>query len=318
MSHTVTLISSNQKVCAALQEIAAAAGASITWELHDGSDWKAMMDSIARTKVALKGRLPAGAGGKTPATIRFRKELGIHTIVRHVKNIPGLPARADGVDLYVVREASEDIYSGFEHESTDGVFESVKVTTRAACDRISRFAFDLAVAKGRKKVTTVHKSNILKKADGMFLGVSKQVAGEYPSVTHDEVIVDALCMKLVRWPQGFDVLLCGNLFGDIVSDCAAGMAGGRTVACGVDYGSDVVVFENPHAVRAEGADEDLSTPYPAFWLTADLLAHLGEAAAAERVRKAVQGALEAGVYTWDIQGGGASLDDVRKAVLARL
>jgi isocitrate dehydrogenase (NAD+) len=241
--------------------------------------------------------------------IHLRKALNTHTIVRRVSNLPGLPARAQGIDLVIVREASEDIYAGFEHQTSEGVFETVKVTTRAACERVSTFAFEYARGNGRKKVTTVHKANILKKADGMFLKVSQEIAAKYPDIQHEEVIVDALCMKLVRWPQSFDVLLCGNLFGDIVSDCAAGMAGGITVAGGVQLGEGVALFESPHP--------DVGNPYPLLRVTGQLLRHLKEDEAAERLEKAIIGALEAGVHTPDM-GGSASAQDVERAVLLRM
>ena len=200
---------------------------------------------------------------------------------------------------------------------SDGVFESVKVTTRAACERIATFAFDYALANGRKRVTTVHKANILKKADGMFLAVSKEVAARYPSVQHDDIIVDALCMRLVRRPTDFDVLLCGNLFGDIVSDCAAGMAGGVTVACGTCYGPGVVVFEDPHGTSPEVVGPDGANPYPMLGLAVDLLRHLGEHDASARVRAACISALQAGLHTSDM-GGMAHTSEVHAAVRAAL
>lgn len=321
MSYAVTLIPGNgvgPQTCSIAQEAIARLGVSVDWDVQTPENYKALIDSVKKNGVALKAKyLDLPPIEKTPWIVRFRKDLGIHTMLRHVRNLPGLPARAEGVDIVVVREASEDIYAGFEHESTEGVFETVKVTTRTSCERISRFAFDYAVQHGRKRVTTVHKSNILKKADGMFLKVSQEVAAAYPGVQHDEVIVDALCMKLVRWPQSFDVLLCGNLFGDIVSACAAGMAGGITVAGGMNYGDGVVVFENPHGASQKVVGTDGANPYPMLGLSVDLLRHLGEPDAAERLRNACIGALQSGARTLDM-GSTMGCSAVREAILQRL
>jgi isocitrate dehydrogenase (NAD+) len=321
MSYEVTLIPGDgvgAQVADVMRDIVATLGVDVRWDLPPAGDLPAILASSKRTGVVVKGKIVSPAvGGKMPLTVQFRKGLGVHAIVRHVQHLPGLPARAPGTDIVVVREASEDIYSGFEHESTDGVFESVKVTTRAACERIATFAFEYAVRHGRKKVTTVHKANILKKADGMFLAVSKEVAARYPSVQHDDIIVDALCMRLVRRPTDFDVLLCGNLFGDIVSDCAAGMAGGVTVACGTCYAPGVTVFENPHGATVADVGDDGANPYPALGMAVDLLRHLGETDASARLRAACVQALKDGLHTQDM-GGNATTSQVHAAVKAAL
>ena len=297
-----------------LVDVVAALGADVQFDVQ--AEIEPAIASVRRTGVAIKGKwISEIRAGVLPPTVLFRKALGINTIVRRVQNLPGLPARGSGIDLVVVREASEDIYAGFEHESADGVYETVKVTTRAACERIHRFAFDYALANGRQRVTTVHKANILKKSDGMLLAVGQQVAAQYPSIKHDDVIVDALCMQLVRWPQSFDVLVAGNLFGDIVSDCAAGMAGGVTVACSTCHGPDVTVFESPHGTTVATVGPDGASPYPMLGLGVDMLRHVGQAAAAERLRAACLGALAAGVHTADM-GGTATGSAVRAAVLA--
>lgn len=321
MSYEVTLVPGDgigPQVADVMRDVVAALGVDIAWDVPAAGDLEAIIASSKRTGVVVKGKIVSRAvGGKMPLTLQFRKRLGVHAIVRHVKHLDGLPARAPGTDIVVVREASEDIYSGFEHESTDGVFESVKVTTRAACERIATFAFEYAVRNGRKKVTTVHKANILKKADGMFLSVSKQVAALYPSIQHDDIIVDALCMRLVRRPSDFDVLLCGNLFGDIVSDCAAGMAGGVTVACGTCYAPGVVVFENPHGTTVEVVGPDGANPYPMLGMAADLLNHLGEVDASRRLRGAIVTSLQSGLTTLDM-GGSAHTSAIHQAVKAAI
>ncbi len=321
MSHEVTLIpgsGAGPALAEVAREVLAHAGVQVHWDVQPCADHDVTgaVASVKRTGVALKGALSAPVRvGKLPPSLQLRKELGVHTIVRHVKHVPGLPARAPETDIVIIREASEDIYSGFEHQSTAGVFESVKVTTRGACERITNFAFAYAKANGRGRVTTVHKANIMKKADGLFLSVGREVAAKHPEIRHDDVIVDALCMKLVRRPRDFDVLVCGNLFGDIVSDCAAGMAGGPTVAIGTSLGPDVTLFETPHGcgTDAEGA----ANPYPFVLLAGQLAAHLGNAEAAGRIRKAVETCLTGGLHTVDM-GGTASVASVREAMLKAL
>jgi isocitrate dehydrogenase (NAD+) len=318
MPHKVTLLPGDGVgpiVCEVASTCIDALGVEVDWDLVSTADLDGAVTSVRRTGVMLKGRHRQSARPGEPSfTVRFRKAVGVWAIVRQAKNLPGLPARAQGVDIVTIREASEDIYAGFEHESTTGVFESVKVTTRAACERISRFAFEYARAHGRRRVTTVHKANILKTADGMFLRVSQEIAKGYPDIQHDEVIVDALCMNLVRRPQAFDVLLAGNLFGDIVSDCAAGMAGGIPVATGVCYADGVAIFENPHGATITQVGEDGADPYPALGLAVDLLRHLGETAAAQRLYTACVASLDAGLRTADI-GGTATTSAIRAAVL---
>lgn len=304
------------QVAQVVRDVATAVRSSVRFD--EQNDIESATASVRRTGLALKGKwIPTIEPGKLPPTVMFRKALGIHTIVRHVANLPGLPARAQNVDIVIVREASEDIYSGFEHESAEGVFETVKVTTQAACERIHRHAFEFARAQGRKRVTTVHKANILKKSDGMFLAVGQKMASEYPELTHDDVIVDALCMQIVRKPHTFDVLVAGNLFGDIVSDCAAGMAGGVTVACGRNLGEGVVVFESPHGTSPEIVGVDGANPYPMVGMLVDLFRHVGEHGAADRVRSACISALKAGLHTQDM-GGVATCSAVRAGILAAL
>ncbi len=304
------------QVSAVVREVVEKLGASVVWE--EVNELTPAVESARRTGRVLKGKWASTVQvGKLPPSVEFRRALGIHTIVRHVANLPGLPARAQGVDITIFREASEDIYAGFEHKSADGVFETVKVTTRAACERIHRDAFRWAVEHGRKRVTTVHKANILKKADGMFLAVGREVAREFPQLKHDDVIVDALCMQLVRWPQSFDVLVAGNLFGDIVSDVAAGMAGGVTVACGVALGPNVKVFESPHGTSAEVVGAEGANPFPMLGLTVDLLRDDAQHVAADRLRAACIRVLESGLHSADM-GGTAGCSALRDGVLAAL
>lgn len=320
-TRTVTLIEGDgvgPQVAAVVRDVVRALGADIRWDIQDGHDVEAAVASIRANGIGLKAKVLSRALPKqVPYTVRFRRQLGIEIFERHVHNLRGLPARAQGVDIMVVREATEDIYAGFEHVVTPGVYESIKVTTRVACERVHRHAFEWARANGRKRVTTVHKANIMKKADGMFLAVGNTMAAEYPDLVHDDVIVDALCMQLVRRPHTFDVLVCGNLFGDIVSDCAAGMAGGLAVATAIGRGPGVTLFENTHSTTVDVVGEDGANPYPFLGLTCDLLKHIGERDMAARLRFACEEALVAGLLPQDC-GGTTPCSVIHGFVLERI
>ncbi|MCB9765035.1 MAG: isocitrate/isopropylmalate dehydrogenase family protein [Alphaproteobacteria bacterium] len=324
MSHSVTLLPGDwvgPETTAVVQEIIAAAGVDIAWEtfgLEDGVLSEAALASARRTRRVLANRLRAPrVPGQLPLSIQLRKELGLWAQVRRVRNMPGVPARFSDVDLVVVRETSEDIYKGFEHQTAPGVFESVKVTTEPGCARIARYAFELARAEGREKVTVVHKSNIMKRSDGLFLRTAQAVAADYPDVACDEVIVDALCMRLVRWPQSFDVLVCGNLFGDIVADLAAGLAGGIVVGGAQNHGDGIEMFHNPHG-RAPGlVGTGRANPIPNLVQGIALLRSLGEAQAATGIDRALRAALADGLHTAD-QGGEDGCAAVRDAILGHL
>ena len=303
-----------------VQELIAEVGVDIEWQVFEGAAAASpeAIESARSTGIVLKNRVRKDrVAGQLPVTVHLRKELGLWAQLRHIKNLPGVPARFSGVDILVVRETSEDIYNGFEHQTAPGVYESVKLTTRAGCERIAVKAFEVARAQGRKKVTIVHKSNIMKKSDGLFLRTAQDVATRYPDIACDEVIVDALCMKLVRWPTSFDVLLCGNLFGDIVSDLAAGLAGGISVGGSVNIGDACVMFENPHGKAPELVGTGKANPIPMLVMAVDMLRHVGEDAAAERLSRAYHAALEGGLSTVDV-GGSAGLTEIRDAIRANL
>ncbi len=323
MSHAVTLLPGDwigPECTEVAKVVVAAAGVDVSWETFtpDGALSPELLESARRTRFVLMNRLASKrVEGRLPAGVALRKELGLWGQLRHVRNLPGVSARFQDVDLVVVRETSEDIYTGFEHETAPGVYESVKVTTQAACARIARRAFELARAEGRQRVTIVHKSNIMKKSDGLFLRTAQRVAQGFPDIACDEVIVDALCMKLVRWPHSFDVLLCGNLFGDIVSDLAAGLAGGINVAGSIGVGDEVTLFENPHGKCPELVGTGLANPLPTLLNAVELLRALGEPQASDRIRAAILGALEAGLHTAD-KGGTDGCAQVQAAVLSRL
>jgi isocitrate dehydrogenase (NAD+) len=323
-THAVTLIPGDwigPETAAVTQRVLAALGVSIDWQTHEchgDAVADAVLESARQTGVVLKGKVGAQREeGKLPATVVLRKELETWATVRPVRALPGGVARYPETDIVVIRETSEDIYSGMEHEITDGVYEAVKVTTEAACERIARFAFDYARANGRERVTIVHKSNIMKKSDGLFLRTAQAVSKDYPDIGCDEVIVDALCMRLVRNPNQFDVLLCGNLFGDIVSDLASGLAGGIVASASYSVGDQVAIFENPHGKAPELVGQDAANPLPMLRAAKHMLRHLGERAAADRLLAAIEGTVAAGIATKD-QGGAARCSEVEAAILARL
>jgi isocitrate dehydrogenase (NAD+) len=295
MSHRVTLIPGDwigPETTAVACRLIALTGVQIDWERFEdlkGEVPEALLDSARSTGAVLMARVDSDpAPGKLPVTIQLRRSLGMYAQVRHVRNLPGLPARFDNVNLAIVRETSEDIYTGIEHESAPGVYESIRLTTQAACERIAQFAFERAVQWKRKKLTIVHKANILKRSDGLFLRTAQEVAKAYPQIECNEVIVDALCMHLVRNPSRFDVLLCGNLFGDIVSDLAAGLAGGICVGGAANYGENIVMFENPHGKAPALAGSGRANPIPILIQGISLLHHLGEKEAANRLSKALK------------------------------
>ncbi|MFT5685117.1 MAG: isocitrate dehydrogenase (NAD+) [Myxococcota bacterium] len=324
MAHHVTLIPGDwigPETCQVAQDIIAAADVDIRWDTHtvgeDGLN-EAILASCQKNRVILKAKIDAQRSpGKLPPTIALRKELGLWATIRPVVALPKVNARFEGLDLLIIRETSEDIYSGFEHEVTDGVFEAVKVTTRSACERISRRAYEEARRRGRSKVTIVHKSNIMKKSDGMFLKVAKEIGEGYPDIQTEEAIVDALCMRMVRNPRQFDVLLALNLFGDIVSDLASGLAGGITASPSASHGGGIAMFENPHGNAPELVGNGRANPIPMLRTAVLMLEHLGETSAAARIERALFAVCEAGLKTVDL-GGDAGCAEVKAALLAAM
>jgi len=324
MGHTVTLIPGDwigPEVAKVAKAVIAAAGVDIRWDEHsidDAGISPELIDSCKRTGVILKGKVHAPrVSGTLPPTVQLRKELGLWSTVRPVTALPNTDARFPDIDVIVVRETSEDIYAGFEHEVTKGVYEAVKITTRSACERIAHAAFRLAQQKGRKKVTIVHKSNIMKKSDGMFLSVATDVGKQYPDIETEEAIVDALCMRLVKWPMQFDVLLTANLFGDIVSDLCSGLAGGITASPSASYGDGVAMFENPHGKAESIVGTGSANPIPLLRTSVLMLEHLGETAAANRIDDAIKIAYSNGLDTID-KGGSDGCTAVQSTILGLL
>lgn len=274
-----------------LRELTIRAGSGAEWTSFSleqvESDLQSGGNSIAQYDAVVMGYQNVALNG-LPYIVRLRKALDCFANLRPIQTVPGIPARLSNVDILVVRESTEDIYAQLEHESIPGVFESLKVTTRAACERIARFAFDTARAQKRKKITIVHKANIMKKSDGMFLSVARTVSEEYPDIEVDDCIVDALCMKLVLHPEWFDVLLCGNLFGDIVSDLGAGLVGGKRNCPSVNIGPNTAVFTTGQ-ISSEALDVSLIRS------TILMLAHVGEEHAASKLQEALYTALATGL-----------------------
>jgi isocitrate dehydrogenase (NAD+) len=332
MSRRVTLIPGDgigPEVTGAALAVLAAAGVEIDWERAEaGAEVvakygtpvpEATLHSIRTNGVALKGPIgtPIGEGFRS-ANVTLRQSLDLYASIRPVKKIPGVPSRYDDVDLIVVRENTEGLYSGLEHRVAPGIVESLKIVTEAASLRIAKHAFELAEREGRREVCTVHKANILKLSDGLFLECARRVARDHPGITYREIIIDNCCMQLVKNPAQFDVLLLENLYGDIVSDLCAGLVGGLGVVPGANLGESCAVFEAVHGSAPDIAGKRLANPAAVILSAAMLARHLGEPARAAAIERAVAAALaDPANHTRDL-GGNADLDRVTRAIVDRL
>jgi isocitrate dehydrogenase (NAD+) len=278
----------------------------------------AALAAIRKTGVALKGPVgtPIGKGFQS-VNVRLRQTFELYANLRPVKNVPAVESRFQGVDLVVVRENTEDLYSGLEHIVVPGVVESLKIITEVASTRIARFAFEYARANGRRRVTAIHKANIMKLSDGLFLDCFRKVAEDYPDVGADDRIVDAACMKLVMQPETFDVLLLENLYGDIVSDLAAGLVGGLGVVPGANLGANAAIFEAVHGTAPDIAGQDKANPMALLMSAILMLRHLALPDLANRIEAALFSTLRAGIKTTDI-GGCAGTKEFARAVSERL
>src|SRR6202166_426970 len=302
MTHTITLIPGDgigPEVTDAVVSILEASGVSIDWERHlagaaaferTGKTLPPdLIESIRRNAVALKGPVTTPIGeGFTSVNVGLRKALNLYANLRPVWNLPGVPARFSGVDLVIVRENTEDLYAGLEHEVVPGVVESLKIITERASTRIAQFAFGYARRHGRKRVTAIHKANIMKLSDGLFLECARHVARASPDIQYDERIVDAACMQLVLNPSQFDVLVMPNLYGDIVSDLCAGLVGGLGVVGAANLGSEIAVFEAVHGSAPDIAGRNLANPTALLLSAVMMLRHMGELAASKRLHKAIE------------------------------
>jgi isocitrate dehydrogenase (NAD+) len=332
VKHTITLIPGDgigPEVSDAVVRILKASGVEIDWEPHvagvlaferTGQSLPLdLVDSIRRNRVALKGPVTTPIGtGFTSVNVGLRKALDLYSNLRPVWNLPGVAARFEGVDLVIVRENTEDLYAGLEHTVVPGVVESLKIITERASTRIAQFAFAYARRHGRKRVTAIHKANIMKKSDGLFLESARRVAAEHADIVYDERIVDAACMHLVMNPSQFDVLLLPNLYGDIVSDLCAGLVGGLGVVGAANLGIDAAVFEAVHGSAPDIAGKQLANPTALLLSAVLMLRHIDEGAAADRIMRALGTVLTNGrVRTRDLGGTSSTIefaDAVCKAV----
>jgi isocitrate dehydrogenase (NAD+) len=330
--HRVTLIPGDgvgPEVARATQRVLEAAGVRMDWEeipaasltdprpeRHLHAEW---LESIRRNRVALKGPLttPVGEGHRS-LNVALRQALELYANLRPVQNLPGLKTRFDNVNLVIIRENTEDLYSGLEHTVVPGVVESLKVVTERASTRIARFAFQYARQHGRRRVTAVHKANIMKLSDGLFLTCCRRVAQGYPDIEFAELIVDNTCMQLVLRPETFDVVVMGNLYGDIVSDLAAGLVGGLGVVPGANIGDDFAVFEAVHGTAPDIAGKGWANPTALILSAVLMLEHLGEVAAAGRIRAALFHVYGEGHHSTRDLGGTSSTEEFTEAVIAHL
>jgi isocitrate dehydrogenase (NAD+) len=333
MAQTVTLIPGDgigPELAEATRRVLDASGVEFDWEVVDAGEAvmakegtplpQYVLDSILRNKVAIKGPIttPVGEGFRS-VNVALRQRLGLYANLRPVRSIPGLRTRYENVDLVIVRENTEDLYAGIEHMVGPDAAESIKIITRAASERIARFAFEYAVANGRRKVTAVHKANIMKLSDGLFLESCRTIAALYEGkIAFEDRIVDNMCMQLVQKPELYDVLLLPNLYGDIVSDLAAGLVGGLGVAPGANIGPQAAVFEAVHGSAPKYAGQNKANPTALMLSGVLLLRHIGQQAAAGRVEDAIRSVLAEGrTVTYDL-GGTAGTSDFADAVVARL
>lgn len=332
MAHAITLIPGDgigPEVTQAVVRVLDAAGVAIEWDRQDAGviAFKKfgqtlpmeLLDSIRRHGVALKGPCTTPIGeGFTSVNVGLRKALDLYANLRPVSNLPGVTSRFSNVDLVIVRENTEDLYAGLEHVIVPGVVESLKIITEKASTRIAEFAFEHALRENRSKVTAIHKANIMKLGDGLFLDSVRAVARKYPQVPYDEKIVDAACMHLVMRPEQFDVLVLPNLYGDIVSDLCAGLVGGLGVVPGANLGNDAAVFEAVHGSAPDIADQNVANPTALLLSAVMMLRHIGETDAAVRVKAALDAVLSAGDSRTRDLGGTASTTDFTLALCRAL
>jgi isocitrate dehydrogenase (NAD+) len=313
----------------AVQRILKEAGVAVKWDEHLAGLASIerggpplpdeLLQSVRKTGLALKTKLLSPPGPrKGNANLRLRHDLGIFAAVRPLKNLKGLPARFQGVDMLVIRELTEDLYAAIEHEIVPGVVQSIKVVTEAASLRFFRFAFDWAKKAGRKTVHCIHKANILKMADGLFLEAFRSVAKNYPELQTREIIVDNCCMQMVSKPQQFDVMVMGNLYGDIVSDLGAGLVGGISATAGINVGDGIRVYECFHGGSRETIGADRANLLPLLLPAIDLLEAEKETDAAQRILGAVENVLVGRQALTHDLGGKATTTEMANAIIAAL
>ncbi|NLK00855.1 MAG: isocitrate dehydrogenase (NAD(+)) [Clostridia bacterium] len=330
--HNITLIPGDgigPEITKATLDIIEASGVSINWEEVSAGE-KAfeekgtplpdeVFESIKRNKVALKGPLttPVGSGYRS-LNVAMRKSLDLYVNLRPARSLKGIKSRYEDIDLVVVRENTEDIYVGVEHMVGEDAAESIKIITRKGSERIVRYAFEYAIRENRKKVTAVHKANIMKYTDGLFLDVAREVASEYPQIEFEDKIVDNMSMQLVQKPELYDVLVMPNLYGDILSDICAGLVGGLGVVPGANIGDGVAIFEPAHGTAPKYAGKNVANPMALLLSGVLMLEHLGEVSAANKITSALQEVLvDGGSLTQDL-GGSASTSEFAQAIISKM
>ena len=331
-SHKVTLLPGDgigPEVAHAARQVIDATGVAISWEVvaarTEGTQrvgdfpFDEAVASVRRNRIALKGPMATGvAAGPPSINVALRQELVLYANLRPVKNIAGVASRWSGVDLLIVRENTEDLYAGLEHTVVPGVVESLKIITEKASTRIAKFAFELARRLGRKRVHAIHKANIMKLSDGLFLACARNIAAEHPETEYREMIVDNACMQMVLNPTQFDVMLLPNLYGDVVSDLAAGLVGGLGMVPSGNIGDEAALFEAVHGTAPDIAGKGLANPTAILLSGAMMLQHMGEVDAARRLDEAVHRVYSEGRYLTRDVGGQASTGEFTDAVIAAL
>jgi isocitrate dehydrogenase (NAD+) len=332
--HTIVLIPGDgigPEVTSAARRVLDAAGFKCDWIVvpagataleqgHDNVLPEVTVEAVRHHKIALKGPVttPVGKGFKS-VNVQLRQRLNLYAAVRPVRSLPGVKTRYDGVDMVIVRENTEGLYTGIENEVVPGVVTSMKVATRAACERIARYAFRYATRRHRQKITVFHKANIMKMTDGLFLDCSRKIhEDEYPNIEYEELIIDAGCMRLVQDPGRFDVLLMENLYGDLVSDLCAGLVGGLGVVPGSNISDEYAVFEAVHGSAPDIAGKGIANPLAVIMSSVMMLNHIHEEATAAKIKKAYDSLLgEGAVLTKDL-GGTASTEQFTEALIKKL
>lgn len=332
MKHTITLIPGDgigPEIIAAAVRTIEASGVDIEWETQYGGAQAlekfgstlpdSLIDSIKKNKVALKGPMTTPIGkGFTSVNVGLRKKLDLYANVRPIKALPDVPCRNPELDLVVMRENTESLYAGLEHVVVPGVVESIKIITEKASTKISRYAFEFAKREGRTKATALHKANIMKLSDGLFLECFYNVAKDYPDIESDDMIIDNACMQLVMRPEQFDVIVTENLYGDIVSDLCAGLIGGLGLAPGANIGKETATFEAVHGSAPDIAGQGIANPTAIMLSGVMMLNHIGEMDAANRMESAMLDVFGDGkVRTRDL-GGESSTAEFATAVIERL
>src|SRR6202522_516668 len=329
MKHTITLIPGDGiglEVSHAVQEILAAADVDILWDViparaeieRRGQDFMqaGVLESIRKNRVALKGPLAtASVGGPPSINVGLRKALDLYANVRPVRNLEGVQSRFLGVDIVLIRESAEDLYAGLEHTVVPGVVESLKIITEKASTRIAKFAFEFARKIGRKKMHAVHKANIMKLSDGLFLTCCRKVAEDYKDIEYKELIIDNACMQMVLDPHQFDMLVLTNLYGDIMSDLAAGLVGGIGVVPSGNIGETVAVFEAVHGTAPDIAGKNVANPTALLMSSIMMLRHIGELQVAQRVEEALHKVYKEGKHLTRDVGGSASTTEFTETVI---